>query len=57
MSNLHGKWSGLTVNGKRRQIAMDALRKLAGFAGPAGDIARKALADCRDVRESVKARP
>lgn len=46
-----GKWSGLSVHRKRKSIAMTALRKLAGFKGAAGDIARKALADCSRVRE------
>lgn len=47
-----GKWSGLTVNAKRRMIAMTALRKLAGFNGAAGEIARRALKDCAAVVQS-----
>lgn len=47
-----GKWSGLSVHRKRKAIAMTALRKLAGFKGAAGEIARKALKDCAAVVQS-----
>lgn len=49
MSYLNGQWSGLSVHRKRKLIAMTALRKLAGFRGMAGDIARQALKDCQAV--------
>lgn len=54
-----GKWSGLTVNAKRRMIAMTALRRIAGLAGEqkhngtATLLARQALKDCGRVSVQV----
>lgn len=48
MSMKHG-FQKLTANGKRRQIAMIALRKIAALGGYAALIARDALKDCREV--------
>ena len=52
MSVSNGKWSGLTKNGNRLSIALNALRRIAAHNNYAGDIARRALKDCASVKTS-----
>lgn len=54
MSYVNGKWSGLTVNGKRREIALRALREIASMGGPAAFRARQALKDVHAVKSGPK---
>ena len=57
MSQVNGKWSGLTVPKKRAQLALNALRRIASMNGAASWVARDALKEIAAVKPAEGEKP